>query len=211
MEVYRMIFSPIEVNTYIIAEESGKCAVIDCGCYNSEEFDRLRSFITEKKLTPVMLLNTHLHLDHIFGNRYILDNYNLLTHASKLDEYNLKSASSHAMMFGLSMDEPPQIGTPLTDKMILNIGSLSLESVLVPGHTSGSIAFYIKEENCIFTGDVLFEGSIGRTDLPGGDYNTLITSIRSRLLTLDDKTVVYPGHGNSTTIGRERVENSFLR
>ena len=210
MEVHRLVFSPIEVNTYIVADESGDCAIIDCGCYTPDEFEILSDFISEKKLNPLMLLNTHLHLDHIFGNGFIKKHYKLLSHASGLDEYNLKSASSHAMMFGLSIEEPPSIGTYLSDNMVLNIGSLRAECILVPGHTRGSMAFYFRKENCIFTGDALFEGSIGRTDLPGGDYDTLINSIRTRLLTLNEEIIVYPGHGNSTTIGREKTSNPYL-
>jgi len=210
MNIYKLVFSPIEVNTYIVADDSGECAIIDCGCYSPEEFERLKTFLAEKNLRPVILLNTHLHLDHIFGNHFLKEEYGLLTRASQLDEYNLKSAVSHAMMFGLSLEEPPAIGHYLEEGDKIVFGSSELETLLVPGHTSGSLAFFIRKENCIFTGDALFSGSIGRTDLPGGDYETLITSIRSKLLVLNEDVVVYPGHGTSTTIGKEKSTNSFL-
>ncbi|MEZ5000122.1 MAG: MBL fold metallo-hydrolase [Bacteroidales bacterium] len=210
MEIFKLVFSPIEVNTYIIADSTGDCAIIDCGCYSDDEFRRLKEFLSDKGLTPVMLLNTHLHLDHIFGNRMVRNEFGLLTKASRLDEYNLKSAVSHAMMFGLSMEEPPEIGRPLEDGEIISLNDISIECRLVPGHTAGSLAFYIKEENCIFTGDALFSGSIGRTDLPGGDYETLMGSIRNRLLTLDDGVIIYPGHGPSSSIGAEKRTNRFL-
>jgi glyoxylase-like metal-dependent hydrolase (beta-lactamase superfamily II) len=210
MKIDKLVFSPIDVNTYIISEGSGDCAIIDCGCYSSEEREYLASFLEKSGLNPVMLLNTHMHLDHLFGNGFVNQKYGLLTHASPLEENNRSSAVRHALMFGLKMDEPPVIGTELSDRQVLSLGSLSFETLFVPGHTAGSMAFYFPRESCIFTGDALFAGSIGRTDLPGGNYNTLIRSIRERLLTLPDDTVVYPGHGPSTTIGEERRTNSFL-
>lgn len=210
MEIHRLVFSPIDVNTYIVADDSGDCTVIDCGCYNREEFKELSDFLAAKNLRPVKLLNTHMHLDHLFGNRFMYEEFGLLTHASSLEEYNRASAVKHAIMFGLQMEEPPPIGTNLNDNDTISAGSIEYKSLFVPGHTAGSMAFFIKKENCIFTGDALFAGSIGRTDLPGGDYNTLINSIRSKLLVLSDDVVVYPGHGPSTTIGKEKNSNSFL-
>lgn len=210
MEIHRLVFSPIEVNTYIVADSSGDCAIIDCGCYDKREFGQLKSFLAEKNLRPVKLLNTHMHLDHLFGNHFVMKDFGLSTHASMLEEYNRKSAVTHAMMFGLSMEEPPEIGVAVNDGDTISLGSIMFEAILVPGHTAGSLAFFIRSKNCIFTGDALFSGSIGRTDLPGGDYDTLLNSIRSRLLTLDDEVVVYPGHGSSTTIGKEKNSNSFL-
>jgi len=210
MELFRLVFSPIDVNTYIIADGSGDCLIIDCGCYDRDEFKKLTDFMSEKHLRPVKLLNTHMHLDHLFGNKYMLEDFGLLTHACQLEEQNRKSAMSHAIMFGLQMDEPPEIGIPVADNDIISFNSLEIESIFVPGHTSGSIAFYIRKENCIFTGDALFAGSIGRTDLPGGDSDTLLNSIWSRLLVLDDMVKVYPGHGPSTSIGEEKRSNPFL-
>lgn len=218
MKIDKLVFSPIAVNTYIISEDEGKgegkgerdCAIIDCGCYSSDERDALAAFIKKNTLNPIMLLNTHMHLDHLFGNGFLLERYGLLTHASPLDENNRASAAKHAIMFGLKMEEPPGIGTELSDRQQLSLGKLAFETIFIPGHSAGSMAFYFPNENCIFTGDALFSGSIGRTDLPGGDYNTLIESIKSRLLTLPDNTVVYPGHGPATTIGEEKRTNSFL-
>lgn len=210
MDIFRMVFSPIDVNTYIISDGNGKCLVIDCGCYGRDEFEKFKAFLSEKKLVPVKLLNTHLHLDHIFGNKYMFEDFGLLTNASPLEEKNRKSAVSHSIMFGLQMDEPPVIGFPVADNDIIEFGDIMIESIFVPGHTAGSMAFFIRNENCIFTGDALFAGSIGRSDLPGGDSATLLESINSRLLVLDDIVKVYPGHGPSTTIGEERRSNPFL-
>jgi hydroxyacylglutathione hydrolase len=210
MEIYRMVFSPIEVNTYILADESGDCAVIDCGCYGSSESSKLEKFLKDRHLNPVLLLNTHCHLDHIFGNRFMLDRYNLRTLSGKEDEINRISAVAHAGLFGLEMDEPPEPGGFIEDGSNISFGSTVLVALKVPGHSPGSIAFYSEKDKCVFTGDALFSGSIGRTDLTGGDYDTLIISIRTRLLVLPCDTVVYPGHGDSTTIDREIKSNPFL-
>lgn len=210
MEIYKLIFSPIEVNTYIIADPSGQCAVVDCGCYDEKEFERLKDFIGSKKLNPVLLLNTHCHLDHIFGNGMMLKQYGLRSFCSKMDEPNRKSSVQHAVFFGLSMEEPPEPGGFLSDGDERTFGSVTLKALHVPGHAPGSLAFYIESGKVVFTGDALFAGSIGRTDLPGGSYDILLTSIREKLLTLPDETVVYPGHGDQTTIGEEKRHNPYL-
>ena len=210
MNIYKLVFSPIEVNTYILADESGDCAIIDCGCYDKQESDRLVDLIKNKMIKPVLLLNTHCHLDHIFGNRFVLERYNLKPFANEYDEMNRKDAVQHAMLFGLSMDNPPEPAGFLTDNQKITFGSTELLALYVPGHTSGSLAFYSKENDCVFTGDALFAGSIGRTDLPGGDYDTLIKSITNKLFVLPPETVVYPGHGNETTIEKEMKSNPFF-
>ena len=211
MEIFRLIFSPIEVNTYILADQSGDCAVIDCGCYNKKEFEKLTAFIQKKNLNPVLLLNTHCHLDHIFGNGMFLQKYNLGTHCSQLDEMNRKSSVQHALLFGLKMDYPPEPAGFLSDGEEITFGSVSLKVLHVPGHTTGSLAFYSEKDNVVFTGDALFSGSIGRTDLQGGDYETLIKSIKSKLFILPPETVVYPGHGDETTIEREMKQNPYFK
>src|SRR5512133_759189 len=175
MVIHRLVFSPIEVNTYILEDVSGECAVIDCGCYDEEEFLRLEKLIIERNLKPALLLNTHLHLDHIFGNRLMLNRYNLSTWCSELDEMNRKLAMQHAAIFGLSMEEPPLPAGFIKDGETVKFGSVELKALLVPGHTSGSLAFYAEKEKCVFTGDALFAGSIGRSVLPGADHDSLIT------------------------------------
>jgi len=210
MKIYKLVFSPIQVNTYILAEESGDCAIIDCGCYDKEECDEFSNFIDNKGLKPVMLLNTHSHLDHIFGNKFILERYGLRAHASKLDEMNRKAAPHHAMIFGLTMEEPPEPGDFISDNQVINFGKTKLFSLLVPGHTTGSLAFYSESDNCVFTGDALFAGSIGRTDLPGGNYEILMNSIRNKLFVLPPSTIVYPGHGEKTTIDNEIKTNPYF-
>jgi len=211
MEIYKLVFNPIDENTYILADESGECAIIDCGCYDRNEFCELTDFIEEKKLKPVLLLNTHCHLDHIFGNRFMLERYNLGAFCHRDDDYNRKKAVNHALMFGLSMEEPPVPAGYLADGQKISFGQSELTSIHVPGHAAGSLAFYSEKDKVVFTGDALFEGSIGRTDLPGGNYETLINSIRNKLFTLPEETVVYPGHGDETTIGNEIKTNPYFK
>lgn len=210
MEIYKFVFSPIEVNTYIISDQSNNCAIIDCGCYGKNECEELADFIRNKNLNPVLLLNTHCHLDHVFGNKFILEKYDLKTFSCEFEEGNRKNASQHAALFGLKMDIPPEPAGYLTDNQVIKFGSNNLVALHVPGHTAGSLAFYSEKGKCVFTGDALFAGSIGRTDLPGGDYNMLINSIRNKLFVLPASTVVYPGHGNETTIEIEMRTNPFF-
>jgi glyoxylase-like metal-dependent hydrolase (beta-lactamase superfamily II) len=210
MKIYKLVFSPIQVNTYILSDESGDCAIIDCGCYDQDEFDILNDLILNKKLRPILLLNTHCHLDHIFGNRFMLEKYNLLSFCHKDDDNNRKSSLNHAKMFGLAMEPPPEPGGYLTDSQKISFGQNELIAIHVPGHAPGSIAFYSEKDKVVFTGDALFSGSIGRTDLPGGNYETLINSIKNKLFTLPPETVVYPGHGDRTSIGYEIETNPFF-
>jgi glyoxylase-like metal-dependent hydrolase (beta-lactamase superfamily II) len=210
MKIYKLVFSPIQVNTYVLADASGDCAILDCGCYDNTEFDRLADFLTGKKLKPVLLLNTHCHLDHVFGNKYILEKYGLRPFSCELDEPNRKNAVEHAKLFGLSMETPPEPAGFLKDNESITFGATNLVALLVPGHTAGSLAFYCEKDNSVFTGDALFEGSIGRTDLDGGYYDTLINSITKKLFTLPGVTVVYPGHGDKTTIEREMMTNPYF-
>lgn len=210
MEVYKLVFSPIDVNTYVLADESGKCALIDCGCYDNQEFSRLENLLMDKKLNPVLLLNTHCHLDHIFGNHYILEKHNLRTYAHKLEELNRTLAVSHAELFGLTMNEPPEPAGFLSDGQQVNFGNTALKVLFVPGHTAGSLAYYSEENGCVFTGDALFRGSVGRSDLPGGNHDTLIKSIKNKLFTLPPSTLVYPGHGDNTDIQTEMRYNPYF-
>jgi len=210
MEISKLVFSPIQVNTYILSDESGNCAIIDCGCYDQDESDILNDLILNKNLRPVLLLNTHCHLDHIFGNRFMLEKYNLRSFCHKDDDNNRKSSLNHAKMFGLAMEPPPEPGGYLTDGQKISFGRNELIAIHVPGLAPGSLAFYSEKDKVVFTGDALFSGSIGRTDLPGGNYETLINSIKNKLFSLPPETVVYPGHGESTSIGEEIETNPFF-
>jgi hydroxyacylglutathione hydrolase len=210
MEIHKMVFSPIEVNTYILMDESGDCAVIDCGCYNKREFEQMAGFLDRKNVNPVLLLNTHCHLDHIFGNGFLFEKYGIKTLSSELEEPNRVNSVQHAMLFGLTMDVPPAPGGYIIHNQSISFGTTDLIALHVPGHSPGSLAFYSEKDNSVFTGDALFKASIGRTDLPGGDHETLLESIKNRLFVLPPSTIVYPGHGDKTTILAELQTNPFF-
>jgi glyoxylase-like metal-dependent hydrolase (beta-lactamase superfamily II) len=211
MEVFRQVFSPIEVNTYILASESGECAVIDCGCYTESEFLELAGFLEKKKLHPVLLLNTHCHLDHLFGNRLFMQKYGIGTYCHEGENQNLRDSVLHAGYFGLSMEPPPRPGRFIADGEYIDFAGTTLQVLHVPGHSPGSLAFFSKTDGVVFTGDALFAGSIGRSDLPGGNHETLIRSIRMKLFELPPETIVYPGHGEASTIKKEINTNPFFR
>ena len=210
MEILRLVFNPVEVNTYFLADPSGKCAVIDCGCYDKTEFTIMTQFLKKNDLTPVMLLNTHCHLDHIFGNAMFLREYGIGALAHRLEDENRHDAPDHARLFGLSMETPPEPAGFLEDNDMVNFGSESLQVLHVPGHSSGSLAFYSRSSGIVITGDALFSGSIGRTDLPGGNYETLISSIKNKIFTLPADVKVYPGHGEETSVERELKTNPYF-
>ncbi|MFN2314110.1 MAG: MBL fold metallo-hydrolase [Bacteroidales bacterium] len=210
MKIYKEVFSPIQVNTYIVEGDEGGCIVIDCGCYGRVEERRLEELFTARALKPVLLLNTHCHLDHIFGNGFMLERFSLRSWFHEGDSHNHSSATQHALMFGLDMEEPPAPAGYLSDGEVVTAAGVSLEVIAVAGHSPGGIAFYSEKDGVIFTGDALFAGSIGRSDLPGGDHEQLMTNIRSRLFTLPPDTVVYPGHGPETTIREEMKSNPFF-
>jgi glyoxylase-like metal-dependent hydrolase (beta-lactamase superfamily II) len=210
MKIYKLVFSPIQVNTYVLTDESGDSAIIDCGCYDQNEFNELNDLIRDKKLNPVLLLNTHCHLDHIFGNRFMLEKYNLGSFCHKDDDNNRKSSKKHEKMFGQAMEPPPEPAGYLNDGQKVSFGQNELIAIHVPGHAPGSLAFYSEMDKVVFTGDALFAGSIGRTDLPGGNYETLINSIKNKLFSLPAETTVYPGHGDSTSIADEIETNPYF-
>jgi glyoxylase-like metal-dependent hydrolase (beta-lactamase superfamily II) len=210
MEIFRLVFNPIEVNTYILADADGKCTVIDCGCYTLMEFGEFTGFLDKHKLEPVLLLNTHCHLDHIFGNKLFREKYGLGPRFHKDDEVNRKDSVQHAMLFGLVMDLPPEPEAYIADGQIITFGNVELKALHVPGHAPGSLCFWSEKDGAVFTGDALFAGSIGRSDLTGGNHELLVRSIRAKLFTLPPETVVYPGHGESTTIEREIKFNPYF-
>lgn len=205
------VFNPFYENTYIIAVENGDCWVIDPGCYSESEQNKLIDYISEHQLRPVKLLNTHCHLDHIFGNSLIAQTYNLSPMWHENETQIAKNAKIGAMMFGVKAPEYVEPGGFLKEGDVLSIGDSSFKVLFTPGHSPGSVSFYNEAEQYVIVGDVLFRESIGRTDLPGGNFDVLIKSIKRELLTLTDETVVYNGHGPSTTIAHERKFNSFLR
>lgn len=212
MKIKRFEFNMFPVNCYVLSDETKEAVVIDPGCFYDEEKQALKNYISSNELTVKHLLNTHLHLDHIFGNPFMLKEYGLKAEASHLDEFWLEQAPQQSRMFGFHLDEEPvPLGKYLCDGDIITFGNTELEAIHVPGHSPGSLVYYCKAENCMFSGDVLFQGSIGRADLTGGNFDELKEHICSRLFILPNNTVVYPGHGVPTTIGAEKMDNPFFR
>ncbi len=209
--VVRLTFNPFEENTYIIYDETKECVLIDPGCCNATERMELERCIEEYGLNPVRLLNTHCHIDHVLGNAFAAKRYQLPLEIHEREIPILNSLLQTALYFGVSVEEAsPAPGRFIEVDEVITFGDTRLEVLFTPGHSPGSISFYCREARFIIAGDVLFQGSIGRTDLPGGDYDVLINSIKTQLLTLDDVVKVYPGHGPATTIGGERSRNPFL-
>ncbi|MDQ3072665.1 MAG: MBL fold metallo-hydrolase [Bacteroidota bacterium] len=210
MNIKLFTFNPFSENTYLLYDDSGECVIVDPGCSNGQEERALDSFIAEKKLQPVLLLNTHCHIDHILGNRFVSDKYGLLLEANAHEESNLRFADVYCQQFGIAPPQSPAIEKFLDEGDKITFGDTELDVLFSPGHSAGHVVFVNPADKCVIGGDVLFRDSIGRTDLPGGDHATLLNSIREKLWTLPDDFVVYPGHGPSTTIGYEKSNNPFL-
>ena len=210
LSVQMFTFNPVAENTYVVYNENKECAIIDPGCYFDEEKESLAGFIKNKKLVPKLLLNTHCHLDHVFGNKFIAEKFGLSLHIHPLEKKLLDYAPASGLMYNLPFDNyTGEIIYIDIDKPIF-IGNDELQVFHTPGHSPGSVCFYSSGNNFIISGDVLFKGSIGRSDLPGGDHDKLIKSIREKLLVLPGETMAYSGHGEATTIEEERESNPFL-
>lgn len=211
-EVVKLTFNPFAENTYLLGDATGECIIIDPGCWNPTEQERLRSEVERRGWRPVRLLNTHCHLDHVFGNRFVSETYDLPLEIHQGELPVLNYAPVAAQMYGIPFPEPsPGPGNFLEEDATLTFGQTELELRLVPGHSPASLAFVCHAGQFVIAGDALFDGSIGRTDLPGGDHETLLESIRTQLYTLPDEFVVYAGHGAETTIGREQRTNPYVR
>ncbi|GAB3426609.1 MBL fold metallo-hydrolase [Niabella aquatica] len=209
--VQKFTFNPIQENTYVLYAENGDCCIIDPGCYFEDEREALRRFIESKKLRPVYLLNTHCHLDHVFGNKFVSETWRLPLYLHEAEKAVLSFAPKSAEMYGLPFDHYEGAMNQLTPGDIIKIGTGKLKILFTPGHSPGSVSFYNGNDGYVISGDVLFSGSIGRTDLPGGNFEVLKQSIKTELYTLPDSTNVYPGHGGGTSIGFEKKNNPFVR
>lgn len=213
MKVSRFIFNMFGVNCYVLWDpDTREAAIVDPGMADRAECDALDDFLTRNRLHATQLIDTHMHLDHIFGNLYVKERYGLPVRAAKADEFLGLTLNDQAARFRLPVKaEDHGIDMELKDGDVLHVGGEELRVLAVPGHSPGSIALYAPESGFVITGDALFAGSIGRTDLPGGDFATLVGSIRDKLLKLPPETVVLPGHGDETTIGRELKSNPYIR
>lgn len=211
IKVHTLVFSPFMENTYVLEDGStGTCVIIDPGCYGSSEENRLASWLENHKLRPVALWFTHGHLDHVFGSGFVAHAYGLSPRIHALEIPIIESMPAIAMRYGLKAKPLPEFQFDLKEEETLEFGGQTIRLIHVPGHSPGSICFYSAQDQWLIAGDTVFQESIGRTDLPLGNHEQLLSSIKAKLWPLPDATVVYPGHGPSTTIGHEKAFNPFL-
>jgi len=212
MTLYNLTFNPYEVNTYILCADDGQCAIIDPGCCSQDEQKKLAKFIADKGLSPVWLINTHGHYDHIIGNSFVCRTWAAVKSAAHRDDlFLMENGYMRAEIFGFPVEKPPTPDVFLNEGDVIDFGDATIQVLHVPGHSPGSIVLNLPDAKIILTGDVLFNGSIGRTDLPGANHNLLIKGIKEKILTLVPETVVYTGHGPKTTVGKEKDTNPFLK
>ena len=210
LQIKSFVFSPIQENTYLLHNELMECIIIDPGCYFDDEKNALQDFITKSGLKSKMLLNTHCHLDHVFGNKFINETYGLTLHLHEKEKQVLSFAPASGLMYNMPFDNYSGEFILLKEGDKILLDDDELEVIEAPGHSPGSICFYCKKQHFLIGGDVLFQRSIGRSDLPGGNHQALLNSIRQKLFVLPDETSVYSGHGDPTTIGEEKLYNPFL-
>ena len=211
MNVVKFVFNPIQENTYVVWDESKECIIIDAGNMSAREDRVLADFIEEQGLKPVMAVNTHCHFDHILGVEFLKTTYGVKFAASSADLELLKSGRASGAMFGMELGALPEaIDIDLAELEEVKFGNTTLRVIATPGHSNGCVSLYHEESKSLFTGDTLFRESIGRTDLPGGDYPTIMQSILKKILPLGDEVVVYPGHGDKSNIGHESLYNPFV-
>ena len=210
LKVKGFVFSPVQENTYVVYNEEKLCCVIDPGCYFSSERKELENFIEEEGLTPKYLLNTHCHLDHVFGNKFIFDTYQTPLHLHREEKRVLDYAPTSGERWNLPFEKYDGELIYLAEGDVVELGNDELKVLFTPGHSPGHISFYSEGDALVLSGDVLFRRSIGRTDLPGGDFETLERSIIETLYQLPDHVTVYCGHGETTTIGYEKKHNPYV-
>jgi len=209
--IKRLEFNPFRENTYVISDNTGECIIVDPGCQEPEEQELLLEYFKEKQLKPVKIVNTHCHIDHILGTAFLHDKFRLPFLIHLEEKPLLKASIAQGEFFGLEVQTPPDPTGFLNEGDTVTFGNSVIAVIHIPGHSPGGIVLLNMNQKCMFTGDVLFQGSIGRTDLPGGDYESLVSSIRQKLLILDPDIRVYPGHGPDTTIGTENQSNPFFQ
>ena len=212
IQIKKFVFNPFQENTYVLFDETKECIIIDPGCYEESEKNQLAQFIKDNELTPVKLINTHCHIDHVLGNNFVAKTYNLELGIHKADIPTLSAISTYSQAYGFNNYElSPDTSYFLDEGDVVTFGNSELDVFFCPGHAPGHVVFFNKEQKFVINGDVLFQGSFGRVDLPGGDINILKASIVNKMFNLPDDTVVYTGHGGETTIGYEKASNPILR
>lgn len=205
-----LIFNPFQENTYILSDETGECVVVDAGNYGPAEDRRLAEFVTAKSLKPVLAINTHGHVDHILGVGFAKKHFGIPFGLHQADTFLVESAQTHGALYGFNVGEVPVIDFDLSEMPRIEFGNSVLRIIETPGHTPGHVCFYHEESKTLLTGDTLFRESIGRTDLPGGDYSWIMRSILDRIMPLGGDVSIYPGHGPSSTLGHEALYNPFI-
>lgn len=210
VKIQKFVVNPLGENSLVLSDETGECIFIDPGFYYSEEHHEIKEYIRNNNLKPVKIVNTHCHFDHILGVEFLRKEFGLKLYAHPGDAFWVDKVTEQGEMFGFEIDPVRPVDIFISEGEIVRFGQTDLEVIHVPGHSPGHVVFYNRAEKFLVAGDVLFYGSIGRTDLPGGDYQTLISGIKAKLFALPDDTKVYCGHGPETTIGFEKNTNPFL-
>ncbi len=210
IKIEKFVVNPLGENSFVLSDETGDAIFIDPGFYFDEEHREIKDYIHSNNFTPVKIVNTHCHFDHIMGVEFIRNEYGIPFYAHSEDSFWVEKVATQSKMYGFEMNSVEPVDKFLVEKEKVKFGNSQLEVIHIPGHSPGHVVLYSKNDNFLVAGDVLFHGSIGRTDLPGGDYNTLISNIKSKLFLLPDDTKVYCGHGPETTIGFEKNNNPFL-
>lgn len=210
MQLHQFTFNPFMENTFVLYDRTGECVIVDPGCHMAREQQMLREFIAQKELTPTRLLNTHCHLDHVFGNAWVAEHWGLSLEIHEKELPILQAVPEYAGMYGISAAPSPEPSRYIVPGERIQFGETELEVHFAPGHSPGHVVFFHRQSQQLIGGDVLFLGSIGRTDLPGGNMETLMESIFQTILPLGDAVTVHPGHGPHTTLGHERRQNPFL-
>jgi hydroxyacylglutathione hydrolase len=210
IQIKQFTCNPYQENSYVLYDETGECVIIDPGMQTAAEQNALVNWIRETELTPVLLLNTHCHIDHVFGNKFVFDNWSLKPQFHKGELPVLQAVPGYAPQMGMHYELSPEPEVFLAETGIVSFGNSELELIFAPGHSPAHLCFYAKADKFLIGGDVLFYNSIGRTDLPGGNHQQLLNSIREKLFVLPEDVKVYPGHGQPTSVGFEKKHNPFL-
>jgi len=211
IKLKQFTFNPYQENTYILYDDTLQCVIIDPGMLDSREQNQLAAFIKDQKLTPTLLLNTHCHIDHVLGNKFVFDMWSLKPQFHRGELIVLQAVAGYAPQMGINYELSPEPEVFLEETGVVSFGNSSLQLIFAPGHSPAHLCFYAKEDNFLIGGDVLFYTSVGRSDLPGGNHDLLIKNIKEKLFLLPDNCTVFPGHGQETTIGFEKINNPYLQ
>ena len=210
LNVKTFVFNAFQVNTYIVFAENRDCIIIDPACSNTNEVSKLLNYIETEKLHPIMVVNTHAHVDHILGNADITEKLAIKLAAHPASRYFYLNALNFSAELGLKLDKVVFPDLELQDKDTIKLGDFDITILYTPGHADGSICIYSADGHFVISGDLIFYASIGRTDFPTGNFETLSKSIKEKIYTLPDETIIYPGHGPTTSVGFEKLNNPFV-